>query len=84
MRTGSLAVRHALDDATRAEGFQEGFAVGQFHVARVVALLGLFFGVEVVEAANDFIEAMHGGQVLVAVALVVFDVNATALEFDGK
>ena len=34
-------------------------------------MLGLLFGVEVVEVAEELVEAVHGGQVLVAVAEVV-------------
>jgi hypothetical protein len=44
---------------------------GQLHVPRVVAVLRFFLGVQMVEAAKEFIEAVHGGQVLVAVALMV-------------
>jgi hypothetical protein len=46
-------------------------AVGQFQVARVVLVLGLLLGVEVVEIAEELVEAVVGGQVLVAVAEVV-------------
>ena len=38
---------------------------------RVVAVLRLFLGVEVVEVAEELVEAVHRRQVLVAVALVV-------------
>jgi hypothetical protein len=34
-------------------------------------LLGFLLGIEVIEAAHELVEAVHGGQVLVAVALVV-------------
>jgi hypothetical protein len=68
----ALAVGLALDHAARAEGFKEGFAVGEDHVARVVALLRFLLGIEVIEAADELVEAVHGGQVFVAVALVVF------------
>ena len=37
----------------------------------VVELLGLFFGVEVIEVAVELVEAVHGRQVLVLVAEVV-------------
>jgi hypothetical protein len=40
-------------------------------LSRVVALFGLFFGVEVVQVAEELVEAVHGGQELVAVAEVV-------------
>ena len=67
----ALAVGLALQHAARAELLQEGLAVGQFHVPRVVALFRLFFGVEVIEAAEEFVEAVHRRQMFVAVALVV-------------
>ena len=38
---------------------------------RVVELLGLLFGVEVVQVAEELVEAVHGRQVLVLVAEVV-------------
>ena len=37
----------------------------------VVELFGLFFRVQVVEVAKPFVKPMHGGQELVAVALMV-------------
>jgi hypothetical protein len=38
---------------------------------RVVELLGLFLGVEVIEVAVELVEPVHGRQELVAVAQVV-------------
>ena len=67
----ALAIGLALDHAARAELLQEGLAVRQFHVSRVVAVLRLFFGIEVVEAADELVEPVHGRQVFVAIALVV-------------
>ncbi len=64
-------VRVRADDAARAEGFAEGPAVGEHHVARVVLVLRLFLGVEVVEVAEELVEAVVGRQVLVLVAQVV-------------
>ena len=40
-------------------------------VARIVAVLRLLLGIEVVEVAEELVEAVHRRQVLVAVALVV-------------
>jgi hypothetical protein len=48
----------------------EGLAVGQSG-RRVVLVLRLLLGVEVVEVAEELVEAVVGGQVLVAVAEVV-------------
>jgi hypothetical protein len=35
-------------------------------------LASFFFGIEVVETAEEFVEPVHGGEVFVAIALVVF------------
>ena len=40
-------------------------------VLRIVRVLGLFFGVEVVEVAEELVEAVHGRQKLVFVAEMV-------------
>jgi hypothetical protein len=60
-----------VDHAARAELLAEGLAVGQHHVAGVVLVLRLLLGVEVVEVAEELVEAVVGRQVLVAVAEVV-------------
>ena len=49
----------------------EGGSVGEHHVARVVLVLGLFFGVEVVEVAEELVKTVVGRQELVLVAEVV-------------
>jgi hypothetical protein len=67
----TVAVGRALEHAARPELLAEGLAIFEHHVAGVVAILGLFLGVEVVEVAEELIEAVHRRQVLVAVALVV-------------
>ena len=59
------------DNPARAELLTEGFTVRQFQVAGIVAVLRLLFGVAVVQIAQELIEPMHCGQVLVAVALVI-------------
>jgi hypothetical protein len=61
-----LAAGGGFDDTARTEFFTE---LGIFGVIRV---LGLLLGVEVVEVAEKFIEAVVGRQVLVAVAEMVF------------
>jgi xanthosine utilization system XapX-like protein len=42
-----------------------------FEIVRVVELLGLFLGVQVIEVAVELVEPVHGRQELVAVAQVV-------------
>ena len=66
-RAGVLdpAVGRGLDDAARAELLPE------LGVLRIVGILRFFLGVEVVEVAEELVEAMRGRQVLVAVAEVV-------------
>ena len=66
-----LAVGVGVDHAARAEGFAEGLAIAHHHVARVILVLGLFLGVEVVEVAEELVEAVVRRQVLVAVTEVV-------------
>ena len=61
----------AVQNAARAEVLEKGLAVGQYPVTRVVFVLRLFFGVQVIQVAEEFVEAVHGRQVLVAIALVV-------------
>jgi hypothetical protein len=39
--------------------------LAEFFILGVVIGLGLFFGVEMVEVAEEFVEAVVGGQVLV-------------------
>ena len=67
----ALAVGLAMEHAARAEDLLEGLAAWQHHVAGVVLVFRLLLGVEVIEVAEELVEAVHGGQVLVAVALVV-------------
>ena len=60
-----------LMHAARAELLAERLAVGEHHVARIVAVLRFLFGVQVIEVAEEFVEAMHRRQVLVPIALVI-------------
>ena len=63
---GRLRVgRDAFHHAARAEARLE------LRVLRIVGVLRLFFGVEVVEIAEELVEAVHGRQKLVAVAEMV-------------
>ncbi len=62
---GAVGHRPAVDDAARAE------ALAELGILRVVLVLRLFLGVEVVEVAEELVEAVVRGQVLVAVAEVV-------------
>ena len=61
----ALAVGLALEHAARAELLPER------RVLRIVPVLRLLLGVEVIEAAEELVEAVHRRQMLVAVALVV-------------
>jgi xanthosine utilization system XapX-like protein len=54
-----------VDDAARTELLLE------LRALRVVGVLGLFLGVQVVEVAEELVEAVVGRQHLVAVAEVV-------------
>ena len=65
------ALADGLDDAARTVLFEEGLAARQHEVARVVPVLGLFRRIEVVQGSVELVEAVVGGQVLVAVAEVV-------------
>ena len=65
--TVGLRVQHAA----RAERLAEGAAVGELHVARIVLVLRLFLGIQMVEVAVELVEAVVGGQMLVAVPEVV-------------
>ena len=67
----ALAVGLAMEHTARTERLAKGFAVGQLHVAGVVLVFRFLLGIEVIEVAEEFIEAVHGRQVFVAVALVV-------------
>ena len=61
----ALAVRPAVEHAAGTEALLE------LRVLRVVRVLGLLLGVQVVEVAEELVEAVHGGQELVLVAQVV-------------
>ena len=65
---GAVAVRPGVDHAAGAEVLAE---VREVLLGRVVVELGLLLGVEVVEVAEELVEAVHRGQELVAVAEVV-------------
>src|SRR5262249_44199640 len=57
--------RDALEDAARAE------LRPKTRVLRIVRLFRLLLGIEVIEVAEEHVEAVHGRQELVAVAKVV-------------
>ncbi len=59
---GGLAIHHA----TGAELGQE------LRALRIIGEFRLFFGVEVVQVSVELVKAVHGGQVLVSIAEVVF------------
>src|SRR5262249_15953848 len=58
---GSLALQYAA----RPEFLSEVRVLG------IVRIVGLFFGIEMVEVSEELIESVHSGQMLVAVAEVV-------------
>ena len=60
------SVRKAVDHPTRAKPLLE------LRVLRVIGILGLFFGIEVVEVAKELVETVVCWQVLVLVAKMVF------------
>jgi hypothetical protein len=60
--------RPGVDDAARAEHLPE---IGKFLLIRVVHVLGLLLGVQVVEVPEELVEPVDRGQVLVLVAEVV-------------
>ncbi len=61
----AVRVGPAVDHAARRE------ALAQLRILEVVRMLGLVLGVEVVERAEELVEAVRGRQMLVAVAEVV-------------
>ena len=63
-----LVRREGVQDAARAEPRLEIGILGRL---RIVGILRLFLGVQVVEIAEELVEAVDGGQKLVAVAQMV-------------
>src|SRR5262249_54366230 len=55
----------ALEDATRAELLPE------LGILRIVRILRLLFGVQVIEVAEDLVEAVNSRQVFIAIAEMV-------------
>ena len=82
----AFAIGLGLDHATWPEDFAKCLAVGQDHVAGIVLVLRLFLGVEVIKAAEELIESVHGWQVFVAISLVVFSElpRSVALAFQDR
>ena len=62
------AVGVAVDDAARTEVLTE---IWEVLGSRIVSIFGLFFGVEVIQVAEELVEAMIGREEFVAVAEVV-------------
>ena len=65
---GFLSERLALQHAARQRKLVEPW---ELVFVRVIELLRLLFGVEVVEVAEELVEAVHGRQILVQIAEVV-------------
>src|SRR5262249_33895575 len=55
----------ALEDAARTEFLPE------LGILRVIGILRLLFGVQVIEVAEELVEPVHGGEVLIAIAEMV-------------
>ena len=58
---GGLGLENAARPELRAEA----------GVLRIVGIFRLLFGIEVIEVAEEFVEAVHGRQMLVAISQVV-------------
>ena len=63
---GHSAIGKAVDHATRTKALLEG------RIFRVVGMLWLFFGIEVIEVAEKLIESMLGRQGIVGITKVIF------------
>ena len=64
-RLPALAVGHAVEHAARSELLLE------LRILGIVGQLRFFLGVQVIEVAEELVEAVHGRQVFVAVAEMV-------------
>lgn len=60
-----------MEHATRPERLQESLAVGHHQVLRIILVFRFLFGVEVIEIAEELVEAVDRWQVFVEVAFVV-------------
>ena len=61
-----LPSAYELDHAARTETFSE------CRILRIVHILGLFFGIEVVEIAEEFIEPVLGREKFIFVTEMIF------------
>ncbi len=48
------------------------FPIAEFHVAGIILVLGFLLGIQVVKISQEFIKAVHGREMFIAVTLVVF------------
>ena len=64
-RLAALAVGHAVEHAARSKLLLE------FRILGIVGQFRLLLGVEVIEIAEKFVEAVHGRQIFVAIAEMV-------------
>ena len=69
-----------------AKSLEERLTIFQHHITGIIFVFRLLFGVEVVEIAEELVEAVDRRQVLVAVALVVFAklASGVALAFENS
>ena len=70
-RAGALDLLRAVRVGPGVDHAARAVFLDQRRVLEVVRILRLLLGVEVVERAEELVEAVRGGQVLVAVAEVV-------------
>ena len=64
-RLPALAVSHAVEHAAGTEPLLE------FRILGIVGQFGFFLGVQVIEVAEEFVEAVHGRQEFVPIAQMV-------------
>ena len=64
-RLPALSVSHAVEHAARPELLLE------FRILGIVGQLGLFLGVQVIEVAEELVEAVHARQIFVPIAEMV-------------
>ena len=66
-----IVCRHPCASACAIEHAARAELLAELGVLRVVGMLRFLLGVEVIEVAVELVEAVHRGQVLVAIAQVV-------------
>ena len=67
----TLAIGPGVNHTAGAKLFGKGFAVGHFHLAGVILVFRFLFRVQVVEVTEKLIKTVHGGQMFIAIPLMV-------------